>query len=164
MKTYWNGEGKAQAKYDVLHKQIPYEGECPKDRPKLERLRKAANAYYQLYNNGNFSAFTRIFGVSGTKVFNDSPEEIEASEDKLTEIIEAAYVEFVNFPTLFKVDGEWGMKALDLVPLFAAQHPWLKYAKPERVAAFMSVWSDWPQPVVKRGRGGRRNRKNRGGK
>ena len=55
------------------------------------------------------------------------------------------------------------MKALDLVPLFLVQHPWLRYASPERVAAFLSAWSDWPQPKVKRGRGGRRNRKNRGG-
>jgi len=48
--TYWNGNGKFQDLADKLTGQIPMTGEA-KDRH-IERLRKAVNAYYDVYNNG----------------------------------------------------------------------------------------------------------------
>ncbi len=51
--TYWNGSGQYQKAYERLNKLIPAMGEVEgKDNRALERLRKYANAYYDLFNNG----------------------------------------------------------------------------------------------------------------
>jgi hypothetical protein len=48
--TYWNGNGKYQAKADLIQDLIPLEGVC--DDPKLESLRVIINLYYDWHNNG----------------------------------------------------------------------------------------------------------------
>jgi hypothetical protein len=48
--TYWNGNGKHQAKADQIQDLIPLEGTC--DDPKLESMRVLINVYYDWHNNG----------------------------------------------------------------------------------------------------------------
>ena len=52
--TYWNGNGKYQNAYKALAALIPAQGPVldAKANPALERLRKFANAYYDVFNNG----------------------------------------------------------------------------------------------------------------
>ena len=54
--SYWSGEGKYQKQYDELQKLIPREGPVErgmcKHKISLERLRKASNCYYDVFNNG----------------------------------------------------------------------------------------------------------------
>ena len=54
--SYWTGEGRYQNEYNELHNLIPREGEVEKGMCKhvssLERLRKATNSYYDVFNNG----------------------------------------------------------------------------------------------------------------
>jgi len=67
-KTYWNNNGKYQNVVDALQALIPIEGEVPnpyKNRA-LEKFRKAANAYYDLYNNGGgnrAASISKLFNV-----------------------------------------------------------------------------------------------------
>ncbi len=72
MNTYWNSNGRHQTMLVALEKLIPDVGsvEHPKTNKKLEKLRKACNVYYDLYNNGlcNYKAnFSKVFGVSSKK-------------------------------------------------------------------------------------------------
>lgn len=48
--TYWNGNGTHQSLADKLREFIPAEGPC--SNKKVERFRKAANNYYDIFNNG----------------------------------------------------------------------------------------------------------------
>ncbi len=48
--TYWNNNGKYQAKADQIQDLIPLEGTC--DDPKLETMRVLINIYYDWHNNG----------------------------------------------------------------------------------------------------------------
>ena len=57
MSTYWNGNGTHQAIADELEKMIPTMGECEDKR--VEQFRKAANAYYDIYNNGGGNSANR---------------------------------------------------------------------------------------------------------
>lgn len=52
--SYWNSNGKYQHLVGELEKLIPVAGEVEnqKQNPALERFRKYANAYYDLFNNG----------------------------------------------------------------------------------------------------------------
>ena len=67
MDTYWNSKGKFQSAADTLQKLIPDMGPVPKAttrNKKLEKFRKAANCYYDLYNNGLCNrrrSFVKIF-------------------------------------------------------------------------------------------------------
>ncbi len=68
---YWEGTGKYQKEYDRLQKLIPVEGEVPNHEQNraLETLRKAANCYYDLFNNGlcnRATEFRSVFGFAGT--------------------------------------------------------------------------------------------------
>lgn len=70
--SYWNSKGKHQDLYNKVVKFVPTMGECPKDKPKLERLRRAANCYYDLFNNGlgnRAGEFRRMFGFSPRKAY-----------------------------------------------------------------------------------------------
>lgn len=90
--TYWNGEGKLQRTYAILVSRIPIEGEVI-DKPSLEKLRKAANCYYDLYNNGlcnRAAEFRQVFGFAGTALRGKSDKRLE---DKMTEIILNAAIE-----------------------------------------------------------------------
>lgn len=71
MNTYWANTGRHQALADRLQTLIPIEGPVANTRtnPKLERFRKAANCYYDLYNNGLFnraSEFRTVFGIASS--------------------------------------------------------------------------------------------------
>jgi hypothetical protein len=48
--SYWNQDGKYQAKLDLIQDLIPSEGAC--DDPKLESMRVIINLYYDWHNNG----------------------------------------------------------------------------------------------------------------
>ena len=54
--NYWCDEGRYQKEYNELTRLIPLEGEVKKGMCKhvssLERLRKATNCYYDVFNNG----------------------------------------------------------------------------------------------------------------
>lgn len=52
--SYWNNNGKYQHLAGELHKLIPASGQVSnaKQNPALEKFRKYANAYYDLFNNG----------------------------------------------------------------------------------------------------------------
>lgn len=76
-KSYWSSTGRYQAAYAELLKLIPVSGECPDAKTKnkaLDRLRRAANCYYDLFNNGlcnRAAEFRSIFGFSPKKEFPD---------------------------------------------------------------------------------------------
>lgn len=75
MSAYWDGDGTYQWAYEQLNKLIPAEGSVHNvaANPALERLREAANCYYDLYNNGlcnRARQFYAIFGFSGKKITN----------------------------------------------------------------------------------------------
>jgi hypothetical protein len=50
MTSYWNQDGKYQAKANMIQNLIPLEGTC--DDPKLEAMRVMINIYYDWNNNG----------------------------------------------------------------------------------------------------------------
>ena len=65
---YWSHNGKYQAAADKLQEMIPASGsvERPYKNKKLEAFRKAANAYYDLYNYGGYNraaSICKIFQV-----------------------------------------------------------------------------------------------------
>lgn len=64
--TYWNNDGKYNEAVKKLQELIPVEGSVRgKANANLERLRKAINKYYRLYNDGDFNIGARtIFGIS----------------------------------------------------------------------------------------------------
>lgn len=97
--TYWDGEGKYQALYEKVNKLIPSEGdvlELRKNRA-LEKLRRAANCYYDLFNNGlcnRATEFRQVFGFGGTSIsdggYRDTDPKAIMLEQKMDEIILAA--------------------------------------------------------------------------
>lgn len=99
--TYWSGKGKYTELYNKLELLIPASGEVPEPRKNkaLEKLRKAANCYYDLFNNGlcnRAPEFRRVFGFGGTAIANNrfNYPTLEAQlEQRMDEIILAAAVE-----------------------------------------------------------------------
>ena len=64
--TYWNNKGTYPEAVAALQALIPDEGPVanPYKNKALERFRKAQNAYYRLYNDGDFnSGKGRTFGI-----------------------------------------------------------------------------------------------------
>jgi hypothetical protein len=63
--NYWNNTGRFQSLANDLEKLIPSAGpvENARQNPKLERLRKIVNAYYDLLNNGggNRSSWCQVY-------------------------------------------------------------------------------------------------------
>jgi len=55
--TYWNGNGTYQGFIDKLSEEIPIEGAC--EDKAIDRLRRAINAYYDIYNNGGCNSASR---------------------------------------------------------------------------------------------------------
>lgn len=51
--TYWNGTGAWQDLSEKLEEFVPAMGPC--ENKKVERFRKAANAYYDIFNNGGWN-------------------------------------------------------------------------------------------------------------
>lgn len=105
---YWNHVGRYQGLYEKLTELIPLQGEVPSGRGRgknrrLEGLRKAANQYYDLYNNGLMNravGFHTRFGVTKDEAlrwdFGDykAHEKIDKAMDK---IIMAAAIEQEEF-------------------------------------------------------------------
>lgn len=92
---YWAGTGTYQALNDKLHALIPSDGECPKDQPKLEKLRRATNCYYDMYNNGlcnRAAEFRRVFGFGGSQIARHLQRTPEL-EEAMDSIILAAGLE-----------------------------------------------------------------------
>ena len=64
--TYWNHKGTYPEAIEKLQALIPASGSVaqPYKNKTLERFRKAQNAYYRLYNDGDFnSGKGRMFGI-----------------------------------------------------------------------------------------------------
>ena len=93
--AYWENNGKYQRLYTALNKLIPSENRVanPHQNPALEKLRKAANCYYDLFNNGlcnRAAEFRRVFGFSGTWIARDGFPDYEPLEKAMDGIILAA--------------------------------------------------------------------------
>lgn len=93
--TYWDGEGKHKDLYEKLQALIPVSGEVnePRKNRKLEKLRKAANCYYDLFNNGlcnRAAEFRQVFGFGGTSIaerYNRADPKMIQLEAAMDEII-----------------------------------------------------------------------------
>jgi hypothetical protein len=97
--SYWNHTGRYQDLYTKLNDLIPAEGAVPDARTKnrkLEKLRVAANCYYDLFNNGlcnRAAEFRRVFGFGGKMIVASRYQDIGALEELMDEIILAAALE-----------------------------------------------------------------------
>lgn len=96
--TYWDGEGKHKDLYEKLEALIPCSGSVnePRKNRKLEKMRRAANCYYDLFNNGlcnRAAEFRRVFGFGGSMIARNhyngpALERLEIAMDEI--ILEAA--------------------------------------------------------------------------
>ena len=71
MQSFWKNNHELSALYAVLNEKIPAFGSCDKKSPKLEKLRKASNLYYEVMNNGGINTmhgFKATFGYSASYV------------------------------------------------------------------------------------------------
>lgn len=107
--TYWESKGTYQTVAKKLQQLIPFEGTVknPRKNRALEKMRKASNCYYDLYNNGlcnRAREFTAVFGFSSKpyQVYGRRGSLIrgyftlplyERVEEKMDEIIVAAALE-----------------------------------------------------------------------
>jgi len=70
--TYWGHNGLLQPLYEKLDAMLPASGACEHPRSKnkhLDRMRRAANCMYDLYNNGlcnRVAEFNRVFNISSS--------------------------------------------------------------------------------------------------
>ena len=66
MQSFWNNDHELTPLYEEVNKLIPSEGEVKGNKNrKLERMRKMANCYYDIFNNGGCNrmrAITAYFG------------------------------------------------------------------------------------------------------
>lgn len=107
--------GLHQDKYEELKLLIPNEGRVKnyRQRVQLERLRKAVNIYYDLYNYNLVNYHASCFGILGLKYSQYTmvpdknsnycrfkPEFYDAVEVKLDELILKAYLENEYFKTV----------------------------------------------------------------
>ena len=99
--TYWASEGTYQNTVQTLERLIPELGavSTPRSR-KLEKLRKAINVYYDLYNNGlcnRADEFRRVTGIPSTVYkqgrYDYAPELYTALEEFMDRTILAAAYE-----------------------------------------------------------------------
>lgn len=99
--NYWGATGRFQTKSDMLRTLIPDEGGLQGNENKaLEKLRKASNCYYDLFNNGlcnRANEFRKLFGFGGKIIkkngFNLNSKEAIVLELKMDEIILNAFEE-----------------------------------------------------------------------
>lgn len=96
--SYWSGNGRFQDLYDRLHELIPGRGSVKGSKnAKLERLRKMANAYYDLFNNGGMNRQHAI--SSYFKIYRDDmiracgPMKLNWICSKVDPVIEQAILE-----------------------------------------------------------------------
>ena len=93
--TYWSHKGKHPALKDAIEKLIPDCGEVddPEGNPHLERYRKAANCYYDLYNNGlcnRSGEFVYVFGFALGDCVTLTADIVNDTERAMNRIILAA--------------------------------------------------------------------------
>lgn len=91
--TYWNHKGKHPKLQEKLARMIPDSGEVANadNNPALEKLRRATNCYYDLYNNGlcnRAQEFADIFGFNGLGEL--TKEIVNATEKAMNKLILAA--------------------------------------------------------------------------
>jgi hypothetical protein len=99
--TYWNNKGRFQTEADIVIKLIPAMGAVPGGRGKnkcLERLRRAVNAYHDVYNNGggNRNADIRYFlkvSIRDIRGCYMPQEAIDTMEEQMDKYIMEAYSE-----------------------------------------------------------------------
>ena len=65
--TFWSGNSELQEVYTALNNLVPTSGQVndPKNNRALEKMRKAANIYYDLYNNGLWNRSKQFAGTFG---------------------------------------------------------------------------------------------------
>lgn len=87
--SYWSSTGRYQSAYDRLVEMIPGAGSASHLGKALERLRVAANCYYDLFNNGlcnSASEFRGVFGFSPKKMYlNDNGRGIDFNNKEMNE-------------------------------------------------------------------------------
>jgi len=91
--TYWNGNGTYQGFIDKLSEEIPLEG-AVEDKA-IDRLRRAINAYYDIFNNAGCNSAGRkvAYFFPGVMSYINSHHKIdwsvveEMTEPKMDEII-----------------------------------------------------------------------------
>jgi hypothetical protein len=94
MKTYWGNNGTYQSIADRLNKLVPFHGPIKgKQNRKLDRFRRASNAYYDLFNNGGGNRAREIWGFFKVSMRNRATIEgvheiVEPIMDKI--ILDAA--------------------------------------------------------------------------
>lgn len=102
--TYWNSKGKYQHLVSKLEVLIPDEGHVPNRKSggkALEKFRKAANCYHDLYNNGlcnRAAEFRQVFGIASSKYIGRCATRFVDElyllvEEKMNEFIMAAAIE-----------------------------------------------------------------------
>lgn len=96
-RTYWEGHGTLQKLYTKLQKLMPLENSVkhPRKNKALEKLRKASNCYYDLFNNGlcnRATQFRQVFGFSGREIEKSLQYNLycEPLENTMDDIILAA--------------------------------------------------------------------------
>jgi len=118
--TYWNHNGTFETTGKQLEALIPTEGSVdrPRKNPKLEKFRKASNAYYDLYNNGlgnRTQDFRTVFGIASSqhkckrRAFSFTPSLYRMTEEVMDLIIIAAAEEqgIAVVADNVRVDGEY---------------------------------------------------------
>jgi hypothetical protein len=92
--TYWNNSGKFQTLTNILTNEVPMYGECDTNLPKLERFRRALNAYYDLYNNGGYNRKEDVRNILRTSQrATVSSQGIQALEERMDKIVVEAFGE-----------------------------------------------------------------------
>lgn len=118
---YWNQKGKYQKLYDVLQPLIPIMDACPPNQPALDKLRRAGNCYYDLYNNGlcnRAAEFRRVFGFGGKVIMDERRYRNQTEIDRLEAKLDAAIDEFVLAAALESVKlGLVTMVSIEIAPL-----------------------------------------------
>ena len=93
--TYWEEKGLHQEMANELNLLIPFMGsvENKRYRKKLERYRKAANAYYDIFNNGGYNMGREIGATFGALSDLIKLEEWEAVYEIVEPIMHKIIVE-----------------------------------------------------------------------
>ena len=64
--TYWNGNGKYQAKADKIQEALPLEGVCTN--PQLEEMRVLFKMYYDWHNGDNLNNSNKLRTLTSDEI------------------------------------------------------------------------------------------------
>lgn len=101
--TYWNTTGKYEQIGFALGMLLPPVGKCPdaqRSNKHLDRLRRARNCYYDLYNNGLINKHAEFYRLFGFGVRQDMKENRGVLRRSLVVRIERAMDEFILLAAL----------------------------------------------------------------